>query len=226
MVQRPVKSCFLWSSLPPIMTYPREIEISAETKDGCLQRCCSEALFMWQKENADRFGSVSGASFLHHSALEVPRQRSLRVAVRSLSGSGAAILACYAKPQAHIFRQPFAGHRSFPKTLGKPSSNLCWLCVGVWVSSREHWKQQPHKGWLRSCFPGSIALQSAYLKCKHGQHVHVLHMLYLQAVPRCDILRYYEIFSLNLCTAVGSQILQNYVWVGIHCGLYGFSKHT
>lgn len=34
MVQLPVKSCFLWSSLPPVMTYSIEVETSAETRMG------------------------------------------------------------------------------------------------------------------------------------------------------------------------------------------------
>lgn len=34
MVQLPVKSCFLWSCLPPVMTYSIEVEMSAETNMG------------------------------------------------------------------------------------------------------------------------------------------------------------------------------------------------
>ena len=143
--------------LPPMMTYSIEVEVSAETKNGWLQRCCYEPLFIWQKQNPDHLERVLGASLIHHSALEIPRQQRLRDAVCSSSGSaGGSTPGGRCKTSGTHFRQPIAGHRSFPKTLGKPSSNLFRLCVGDWVSSRECWKQQHQRGWLwNEQIPGS-----------------------------------------------------------------------
>lgn len=68
MVQRPVKSCFFWSSLPPIMTYPREIEISAETKDGV----CRDAALRLCLCDRKRTLTASGACREHHFFITQP----------------------------------------------------------------------------------------------------------------------------------------------------------
>lgn len=93
------------------------------------------------------------------------------------------------------FRQPIAGHRSFPKTLGD------------WVSSRE-----PESSNARGADSGTsssgvlpalilLLYDPPFLLCKPRHHVHMSHMLYLRALQEWDSLRYYEIVSLNLCIA-------------------------
>lgn len=101
---------------------------------------------MWQNENPGHFGCWEHHLLVTRTGNPQAVEPGGRSALPTwFEGSTPGI---YVKPQVRIFRQPFAGHRSFPKTLGKPSSNLFSLCVGGWVSSREHWKQQPQKGWL------------------------------------------------------------------------------
>lgn len=120
------------------------------------------------------------------------------------------LLACNEKPQAHVFTQLSASHRSSPRHLVP-----CQIwSYSVWVAGF-HQEGAESSNSRRAAFGRSrssglaLALQSPLLRCKHCADV--LHMLfYLQSLPGWDLLRY-ELFPLNLCTTPGSQILQNYV---------------
>lgn len=140
-----------------------------------------------------------GASFIHHSARESPRLCSPELCIPHEVLS-AVLLACYDKPQARICRQLLAGHRSSPRLL-VPLSNLFWLCVGSWVSSRRRWKQQPQKGWIWTERSSGLAflLHCFIIPLSEMQTLTqrwCITRVFLFAVFART--RYYEIFSLNL----------------------------
>lgn len=140
-----------------------------------------------------------GASFIHHSAPESPRLCSPELCIPHEVLS-AVLLACYDKPQAHICRQLLAGHRSSPRLL-VPLSNLFWLCVGSWLSSRRRWKQQPQKGWIWTERSSGLAFLL---------HCFIILLSEMQTLTQCWCItrvflfavfartRCYEIFSLTL----------------------------
>lgn len=93
------------------------------------------------------------------------------------------LLACNEKPQAHVFTQLSASHRSSPRHLVP-----CRICsYSVWVAGFHQEgaeSSNPRRavfGWSRSSGL-ALASQSPFLRCKHSTDV--LHMFsYLLSLP-------------------------------------------
>lgn len=121
----------LFISPCPLLSW--QFVISTGTKGGCLQRLCTGALCMWQKENL-RDMTTLGEGREHHLSTTEPWKSPGRGArdccafPKKFNGGTAGILC---KPQAHMFRQPLAGHRSSPRRL----VNLRQICSDfVWAA--------------------------------------------------------------------------------------------
>ena len=133
MVKLLVKSCFLCSSLLVPSCLDREFVISTGTKCGCLQRWCAGVLWMWQKENPQGHDLLGRLRERHLSTTEPWKSpgcgaRDRCAFPKKFNGNTAGMLC---KPQAHIFRQPLAGHRSSPRHL----VNLRQICSDfVWAA--------------------------------------------------------------------------------------------
>lgn len=181
-----MKSCFPW--LSPLL--PSCLEPGVDVcKEAALGLCTG------QKENPrghSHLERLSGASLIHPSVLESPGLCSPGTAVPSPRSSHGGPPGMLCKPQAHIFRQPLAGHRSSPRhlvNLGQICSDFVWV-AGFHQEGAE--SSNPRRGeeggWIRteqslsSCPPFSTALYSPLLKCQlwhnsHGGHEH----FYMQA---------------------------------------------
>ena len=204
MVQLPVKSCFLWSSLPPVMTYSIEVEMSAETRmGGCRDAAMSLCLY-------DRKRTLTSwrECWEHHLFITQPwkspgsRPWGMLFAPQAVPLE-AALLAGDAKPQAHIPDSQLQATEVSPRhlvNLPQICSNFVWV-TGFHQESAESSNARGAESGTNSsrglAFHDLTALWPPFLKCKHRHHVHV----YLWALPEWDSLRYYEIVSLNLCIA-------------------------